>query len=113
MKSSLRFAAPYLVLTAWWLIGAGAFYALSAAEQAAHPPTCFGIGWGCTPDARFLTLGFLILSAPVGIAIATIVGVVDWRQRRLASRTALPMIIATGLPFVLLAGALPAISPSL
>jgi hypothetical protein len=50
----------------------------TAIEQAVHPPTCFGIGFGCTTDA-LSTVGLLgmFVGAPV-VAAAWILTVIGW-----------------------------------
>lgn len=76
----------------------------TAIEQAAHPPTCFGIGWGCTPDpgTTALLVGGLV-GAPA-VAIAWVLTWVGWTVSR--HRTARARRIATWWPaWVLLAAA--------
>jgi hypothetical protein len=50
----------------------------AAIEQAVHPPTCYGIGFGCTPDAfsTVVLLGMFV-GAPV-VAVAWILTVIGW-----------------------------------
>jgi hypothetical protein len=54
----------------------------TAIEQAVHPPTCFGIGFGCTPDAfsTVVLLGMFV-GAPV-VAVAWILTVIGWMLTR-------------------------------
>jgi hypothetical protein len=50
----------------------------TAMEQAAHPPTCFGIGFGCTPDAyTTVTLLGMFVGVPV-VAVAWTLTVIGW-----------------------------------
>jgi hypothetical protein len=50
----------------------------TAIEQAVHPPTCFGIGFGCTPDAlSTVALLGMFVGAPV-VAVAWILTVIGW-----------------------------------
>lgn len=47
----------------------------AAIEQAAHPPTCYGIGFGCTPrpTTRVVVGGYL-----VGLPTITVAWVATW-----------------------------------
>jgi hypothetical protein len=73
----------------------------TAIEQAANPPTCYGIGWGCTPDAgtTALLLGWFV-AAPA-VAIAWILTWVGWAVTR--HRTERARRIATWWPTGVLA----------
>lgn len=64
----------------------GAVWAGTAAHQAEHPPTCFGIGWGCTPDPASTAglLGIIIVGPAFVVLIATLLislGIA-WRRER-------------------------------
>jgi hypothetical protein len=54
----------------------------TAIEQAVHPPTCFGLGFGCTPDAlsTVVLLGMFV-GAPA-VAVAWVLTVVGWASTR-------------------------------
>lgn len=57
---------------------------VTAIEQAAHPPTCYGIGFGCTPDAittALLVGGIFGLPALAVAWAATWVGWALTRER--------------------------------
>jgi hypothetical protein len=70
---SAGLAALALVMLALVAVGA-----VTAIEQHAHPPTCFGIGFGCTPDpfTTALLVG-MIFGAPT-VAVAWLVTAVGW-----------------------------------
>lgn len=52
----------------------GAIWAATAAHQAEHPPTCFGIGWGCTPDpaSTAALLGIFVVGPAFVVLVATL-----------------------------------------
>jgi hypothetical protein len=54
----------------------------TAIEQAVHPPTCFGIGFGCTPDASttVILIGMFV-GAPV-VVVAWVLTVIGWVSTR-------------------------------
>jgi hypothetical protein len=54
----------------------------TAIEQYAHPPTCFGIGFGCTPDAlsTVVLIGWF-LGAPI-VVVAWLFSAIGWLMTR-------------------------------
>jgi hypothetical protein len=76
----------------------------TAIEQAVHPPTCFGIGFGCTPDAfSTVVLIGMFVGAPV-VAVAWTLTVIGWvLTRRRSDRM---NRLATWWPAWLLGGGL-------
>jgi hypothetical protein len=76
----------------------------TAIEQYAHPPTCFGIGFGCTPDAlsTAVLIGWFI-GAPIAV-VAWLFTAVGWVVTR--RRTDRINRWATWWPACLLAGCL-------
>jgi hypothetical protein len=79
----------------------------TAIEQRVNPPTCFGIGFGCTPDAvsTVYLVGFFF-AAPV-VAAAWLLTAVGWavtrRRSDQANRTATwwpAWLLAVGLAVV-------------
>ena len=86
------------------VLAVGAVALGTAIEQAANPPTCFGIGWGCTPDPG--TTAFLvgwIVGAPA-LAVAWVLTWGGWALTR--HRTGRTRLVATWWPaWVLLATA--------
>jgi hypothetical protein len=76
----------------------------TAIEQRAHPPTCFGIGFGCTPDpsSTAVLLGMFV-GAPL-VAVAWLCTAVGWVLTRHRSDRANRR--ATWWPAWLLAGGL-------
>lgn len=59
------------------------FVALWFADRA-DPPTCYGIGWGCTPGpAMTIALIGVVVLAPAFVVATILV----WTGRRLAART--------------------------
>lgn len=78
-------------------------------EDRAHPPTCYGIGWGCTPDpgTSLLFIGWFVL-APAFVVSTVSIAV----GRRLAGSTGRRRhvgAVLVVLPVVVLAGALVAL----
>ena len=62
----------------------GAVWAGTAAYQAEHPPTCFGIGWGCELDPASTAgfMGILIVGpAFVLIVVTLLVGLIVSSRR--------------------------------
>lgn len=58
-----------------------------AIEQAANPPNCYGIGWGCTPDpATSAFLVGMIVGAPT-VVVAWAATWVGWALTRARSDT--------------------------
>jgi hypothetical protein len=96
--TSAGVAALGLVVLTLGVVGAG-----TAIEQAANPPTCFGIGFGCTPDAlSTVALLGMFVGAPV-VAVAWILTVAGWvLTRRRSDRvnrwaTWWPVALLTGV----------------
>lgn len=69
-------------------VGVGGVAVGTAIEQTANPPTCYGIGWGCTPDAgtTALLVGFIV-GAPA-LVVAWTVTWVGWAATRGGSDSA-------------------------
>jgi hypothetical protein len=60
----------------------------TAIEQHANPPTCFGLGFGCTPDAYTSAVLVAVFAGAPAVAIAWTLSVVGWMlTRRRSDRT--------------------------
>lgn len=90
---------PYVVFVAWLAISVLVLFVLTARDQAANPPTCHGIGWGCTPDAATTVALYLMLVALPALAVASVifaaVGLLGRRTRtfRLTLSAGLPPLL--------------------
>ena len=51
-------------------------------EQQARPPTCFGIGWGCTPDAATTAVLIAFVIGVPTLVVATLVIMGGWLLAR-------------------------------
>ena len=53
MTDRLRSAAwgpPFFVCAGWAALSVALVWGVTGMEQSRNPPSCYGIGWGCTPD---------------------------------------------------------------
>lgn len=79
--------------------GIGAVGAGTAIEQAAHPPTCYGIGWGCTPDPATMAMFVGMFVGLPTLAVGVPVTWVGWATTRRRDHRA--HLAATWAPAVL------------
>lgn len=93
---------PYVVFLFWVAVSVPVLYLVTVREQTANPPTCFGIGWGCTPDpASTIGLYLMFIAAPA-LAVAAVILVV---AGLLGPRTrSLRLTLSAGLPPLLFLG---------
>lgn len=95
---------PYVTLLGWAAAGTPVACLWTAWDQAANPPTCFGIGWGCTPDAEATAALFAIIVGVPACVLGTLVfaglGLRHRRTRRLRLQTALFVPPALALALV-------------
>ncbi|MBW3659232.1 MAG: hypothetical protein KY457_11380 [Actinobacteria bacterium] len=75
-------------------------------EDRANPPTCYGIGWGCTPDpgTSMFFIGWIVLVPAFGVATVAIhvgrrlAGSTDRRRHVGTAMVILPVaVLAVGL----------------
>lgn len=86
-RAWLRPAAATGVTTVAVAVAVAAVAVGVAIEQAANPPNCHGIGWGCTPDpATSALLAGMIVGAPT-VVVAWAATWVGWALTRTRSDT--------------------------
>lgn len=73
--SRRRPAAASLAALAVVILAAAMVGVATAVEQAAHPPTCHGIGFGCTPDPATTAM---LVGGIYGLPTVAVVWVASW-----------------------------------
>ena len=85
-KADIRWWPPYAIIASWILAGAPLLYFVNVRDQAVNPPTCSGIGFGCTPDpSTTVGLYLIIIAGPaliVAAAILALLGLLGPRSRQ-------------------------------
>lgn len=69
----MRWWPPYALFAGWVAVSIPLLYFITVHDQALHPPTCFGIGWGCTPDPASTVGLYLIFIATPALVVGTVV----------------------------------------
>lgn len=96
--------APIVGVLAWLLI---------AAEHRVDPPTCYGIGWGCTLDATSsgVAAGFFWLVATAAVAAALAITEFFWARVAVARSIVLLVVLFVALGLVVWLGVAVALAP--
>lgn len=89
---------PYAILGGWVIGGALAVIVWTAIDQAAHPPSCSGIGWGCSPDPFTTVVIFGCFVMPYLMAVGAAVVGLGWLARSSALANDLQTAIAVAGP---------------
>ncbi|MDP9405458.1 MAG: hypothetical protein M3O86_02495 [Actinomycetota bacterium] len=83
-------------------------WAVVAMEQRRNPPTCFGIGFGCTPEPGTTALLWgVIVAVPVtlvvlgGAALTAALPDPRWRRRAAGGLAGAYLVVALTVPFLL------------
>ena len=68
--------------------------AATATEQAADPPTCFGLGWGCEPDpASVMAFFALLLAGPYVVVSGAALAVSELAGERFATARSVGVLV--------------------
>lgn len=66
-----------------------------AIEHRTHPPTCYGIGWGCRLDAvTTATVVIVVVYGPVLLGVAAILGLLELGGPRLRKARSVVSLVA-------------------
>ncbi len=67
---------PYAVFAFWAAVSVPVVYWWTVHQQAVNPPTCFGIGWGCTPDPGSTVALYLTFIVTPVLVVASLISAV-------------------------------------
>lgn len=101
-----RWGPPYWAYIGWSALSIAIVYGSTWLEQRGSPPSCYGIGWGCTPDpagSAALFAAVIVVPALVfGCSLIAILGLLGVsRSDRLLAVNAVSGALVAGLVLVI------------